>query len=213
MLFISNNGLLSKESSRNISIDLINVRDSLFAPSDYYYNIMRWKSISVSYKNDLSEITAQSVEFNFEIPFGETSAVDMVYRLPEYFVGNLDLTFLRIYDYDNGFKSFKASELASIPSLNVETDLEERPSEDIIDQDNDQNVYISLDNIGSFKEGYKVRLEETQKLEPLLTIDSVNTETGLITFDQPFGDNTVGKKLAFAFNAELVLDQLIKFKS
>lgn len=214
MLFISGDGLLSKEETKDLSLDLQSLRNSLFTQVDYYYNLLVWKSVSLSYVNSIPELSPQKIDLVFRIPQGEVSVANFKFKVPKYFIGDFKLEYLRIYDRDNGYVTFKQEEISSFSSFQVETNLPERPESEISSEDSLSEVYVSSSEIANWEEGYKVRLRDGSTLiEPVLTIVEVDEQSNKITFNTPPSTSTaVGKTLVFANNTELSLAQLIDFK-
>ena len=214
MLFISGNGLISKQENRELTLDLQALRNELLDPSDYYYNILIWKSVSISYRNTIRDLSLQKIDLFFRNPQGNVSPLQRNFQLPQYFIGNLEIEYLRIYDRDKGNLTFRKNELDSIPQLQLEIDLPERPTSEIVSVDSPTVVELQSGEIENWKEGFKARIQDGASLTgELLTITSVDIPENKVTFDvDPLAGSLVGKDLVFASNQEISLEQLIDFK-
>jgi hypothetical protein len=185
ILFVSNSGLLSKETTKTVTLDLINLRDALFEPSDYYYDIMRWKTISLSYGSRFKDISDQKLELLFRRPVSETSSISIDVLLDELFLGTPIINSLTIYDFDNGTYRIAEEFLIEIdPGIQIATDLPSRPVSLITG--GFENLTAIIANPEAWKVGYAVRIKSgTSLLEPAVTITDINLITGEITFSAP----------------------------
>lgn len=216
ILNISGNELLSKGENKQVSLDLINLRNALFSPSDYYYNIHRWRSVTISLRSALPLISNQKLELNFRRPPSETTAITRDFIIPLYFLANPVVDKIRINDNDNGHFVVETQDAQNILGTTIDTDLLERPVSPILNQgDNLSEVILAPSELAKWETNFKVRvIDDNQNLiEPTLTIVAIDENTNKITFDQaPSLANYNDKSLIFAPSNELTLKQLIDYK-
>lgn len=170
-------GKISKESSTELQVDLINFRDNFFNPNEYFYNILRWKEIVLSYTCSGYKVSDQKFEIKFRMEQGNTTTAEASASLGEYFLGDLVLNQVRVYDKANGVHRIKAADALAIDnSFNIGINLPIRPESTIQSISNLENLHLLEEEIGNWQTGWKVQLTFQAGLSNIVyTIDSIDT--------------------------------------
>lgn len=186
--FVGGDGFISTEET-TVSLDLVNFRDNFFQEGEYLYNIHRWRRITVSYLCQSPKISNQKFEIHFDMTNWETSSSTTTVKLSEAFIGSPILDAVTVYDHDNGSVHLKPAQVLAVDSsFQFPSELPTRPTAVVLDSPDATTAIVSLEDASKFKVGWRLTAKDGEFISPtVLTIQSIDEETGAIVFDQaPF---------------------------
>lgn len=182
MILTIQNNQISKVNPTNVTLDITELRDLIITdPGSRFMVLSKWKSVTLIYRSSVMENQTKQMKFIMSSP--QTVYVNNE-TLSPHFISELLLTSVTIHDFENGSFTINRDDLPQPALLDVASSSIPTPVSPILSSTNTQSGFVSLLEAAKWEVGFKARLYDVtlgKYLNPVVTIFTVNTSTGLIT--------------------------------